>query len=236
MGAWGAETLAVPSPFDFRHQALLIVPGEADVPHPKAPDYHARCAALVARVCVEAGGRTLGLFTSRKALALAAETVRRASHIAGASVGLWPGGPGWRVLVQGDAPRRRLTEEFKTDVSSVLLGTKSFWAGVDVSGEACSCVVIDRIPFDPPDDPISSAMEEKHGRKVFRTWSLPRATVELRQGFGRLIRAVGDRGVVVICDRRLVETPWGKEVLRALPAVMVSRDMGEVGRWLGVGS
>lgn len=218
LGAEAATELLVDSPFDLRRQALTIVP--RDAPDPKAKDFAEQLAPLVVRVVELARGRTLGLFTSRRGLRVAAEAVRAEL------------GDRYSILVQGEAPRTQLVERFRKDVSSVLLGTRSFWAGVDVPGEALSCVVIDKVPFDPPDDPIADAMDEKLGRKCFVEWAIPRAATELRQGFGRLIRSKQDRGVVVILDRRLVLKPWGKKLRRALPETAFSEDLEDVGRFL----
>lgn len=218
LGAQSAEELLVGSPFDLASQALIVVP--RDAPDPKRKDYAERLAPLVVRTIELARGRTLGLFTSRRGLKVAAELVRAEL------------GDRYVVLVQGDAPRTQLVDRFRRDVSSVLLGTRSFWAGVDVSGESLSCVIIDRVPFDTPEDPISDAMDERLGRKCFTEWAIPRAAIELRQGFGRLIRSRTDRGVVVLCDRRLVTQGWGKKILRALPDCPRSEDLEDVGRFL----
>jgi ATP-dependent DNA helicase DinG len=218
LGADAAETLLVDSPFDLARQALTVVP--RDAPDPKAKDYSERIAQLVVRTVELARGKTLCLFTSRRALKICAEAVRAEL------------GDRYVILVQGDAPRTQLVERFRNDVSSVLMGTRSLWAGVDVQGDALSALLIDRIPFDPPDDPLSDAMDEVLGRKMFSEWSIPRAAVELRQGFGRLIRSKTDRGVVVLCDRRLVTKPWGKMILRALPETPRSEDLADVETFL----
>jgi ATP-dependent DNA helicase DinG len=213
LGADGADEVATESPFDFGEQALLVVPD--GLPDPGDKDFADRIAELVAQVVELAGGRTLGLFTSFRGLNAAASRLR-AEH-----------GSRYAILRQGDAPRTQLVERFRKDVSSVLLGVKSFWAGVDVPGEALSVVVIDRVPFDPPDDPILDALSEQ-SRRTFKEYSIPRATIELRQGFGRLIRAKGDRGVVVLLDRRLRAKPWGKTILRALPPAMLSTRLEDI--------
>lgn len=218
LGATDARTLTVATPFDYPRQAMLCVP--SDLHDPKAPNAAEEAARWVVR-CVEAAhGRTLGLFTSRRALTIAAEAVRGA---------LWQR---YQILVQGEAPRTRLIDAFKADVSSVLLGTRSFWAGVDVPGPALSLVVIDKMPFDTPDDPILDALQAKIGRRTFSEWSVPRAAIELRQGVGRLIRTTADRGVVVLLDRRLADTAWGRGILDALPPMYRSRQFEKVGRLL----
>jgi ATP-dependent DNA helicase DinG len=119
----------------------------------------------------------------------------------------------YKVFVQGEAPVRQLVAAFAADTSSILIGTKSLWAGVDVPGEALSCVVIVKLPFEPPTDPIVAAM----GSKSFGKRMLPMAKIALRQGYGRLIRSVDDRGAVVILDRRLLESSYGPGIVAALP-------------------
>jgi ATP-dependent DNA helicase DinG len=218
MGATAAEELLVGSPFDLPRQALIVVP--RDAPDPKRKDYSELLAPLVVRAIELARGRTLGLFTSRRGLKVAAEAVRAEL------------GDRYSVLVQGEAPRTQLVERFRRDVSSVLLGTRSFWAGVDVPGEALSCVLVDRVPFDTPEDPIADAMDERLGRRCFSEWAIPRAAIELRQGFGRLIRSRTDRGVVVLFDRRLATQGWGRKILRALPDCPRSDDLDDVRRFL----
>jgi len=175
-----------------------------------------RLAEAFAEVLDLAEGRTLGLFTSYRNLNATFERVQ---------------GNGHRVLRQGDMPRTALVEEFRRDVRSVLLGTESFWAGVDVPGEALSCVVIDRLPFPSPDDPVLDAISERD-RQWFRTYSLPRAVIAFKQGFGRLIRSASDRGVVVVLDRRLVTKPYGRIFTASLPDVLKSRRIENVRRFL----
>jgi ATP-dependent DNA helicase DinG len=214
VGAEKAEQLVVESPFRFEEQALLVVPG--DLPDPKSKTFSDDVARVIADVVEAADGRTLVLCTSYKTLTSAADLLERRF------------GDRFAILRQGQAPRTQLIARFKADVSSVLVGTKSFWEGVDVPGEALSCTVIDKIPFDPPDDPINDAMSEILGEKAFREYAIPRAAIALRQGFGRLIRSATDRGVVVMCDKRLVDKPFGKTILRALPRTRLSRSIDEI--------
>lgn len=202
VGADAARQLEVPSPFDWPRQALVVVP--PNLPTPSSPEWGPQmCAALVDAIWA-AGGRTLGLFTSRRML----EEAARACRVVG-----FP----WPVLVQGEAPRTKLVEEFRGDVRSVLLGTASLWEGVDVQGEALSCVVIDKLPFDSPDDPVASVLEERRGRRYFKEIALPKAVLRFRQGAGRLIRTATDRGVIVLLDDRVVSKPYGRAFLRGLP-------------------
>ena len=214
VGVPDPRLLTVESPFDFSRQALLVVP--SDMPAPGDPAYPAAVAAAFAEILELAEGRTLGLFTSYRNLDATFERVQ---------------GNGHRVLRQGDMPRTALVEEFRRDVRSVLLGTESFWAGVDVPGEALSCVVIDRLPFPSPDDPVLDAISERD-RQWFRTYSLPRAVIAFKQGFGRLIRSASDRGVVVVLDRRLVTKPYGRIFTASLPDVLKSRRIENVRRFL----
>ena len=210
--------LSVESPFDLRRQALLVVP--ADMPEPNDPAFPAAVASTVAEVLELAEGRTLGLFTSYRNLNATYERVR---------------GNGHRVLRQGDMPRTALVEEFRRDVRSVLLGTESFWAGVDVPGEALSCVIIDRLPFPSPDDPVLDAISERD-RQWFRSYSLPRAVIAFKQGFGRLIRTTSDRGVVVVLDRRLVTKSYGRMFTGSLPPMLKSQRLDNIQRFLAEGN
>lgn len=219
--------IEVESPFDYRENALLVVP--RDMPDPtdkKLPReaYNQACARRFTETVHVVEGRTLGLFTSFKALDEAHRTLLASG---------WQG----RVLRQGEAPRTQLIREFKEDVRSVLLGTDSFWEGVDVPGESLSCVVIDRLPFPTPDDPVLDAVSAIRGKEAFFEWSIPRAVIKLTQGFGRLIRTRTDRGVVVVLDRRITDKSYGSAFLRSLPFdLRVSRDFADVGRFLAASS
>jgi ATP-dependent DNA helicase DinG len=220
LGIEGGYELVAPTPFDFQHQALAIVP--AGLPQPTSKEYAEGVARLFPEIVELAGGRTLGLFTSYRVLNAVYQEL--SSSLIGRK---------YRILKQGSAPRSTLIREFKADVTSVLLGTESFWTGIDAPGETCSCVVIDRIPFESPGDPVNAALDELHPKTHFREWSIPRAAIKLKQGFGRLVRARSDRGVVVLLDRRLLEKPYGKTLLKGLPEVKLSRDLSDVARFLG---
>ena len=124
----------------------------------------------------------------------------------------------FKVLRQGDIPRSQLIAEFKADETSVLLGTESFWAGIDVPGPALSTLLIDKLPLTSPTDPLFDAVSA-NDKRAFFTYSIPRAVIQIRQGFGRLIRTKDDKGIVIICDRRILDKPYGKQFLRALPDV-----------------
>jgi ATP-dependent DNA helicase DinG len=214
LGAEAAQTLIAPSPFSWHDQALLITP--QDLPEPSDPKFVLEAARKFAQTIELARGRTLGLFTSYKGLNAAHERAVRT---------------GYRILRQGDMPRTQLIEEFKRDVNSVLLGVESFWAGVDVPGESLSCVFIDKLPFTTPDDPVMDALTERN-KDWFMKYSVPRAIISFKQGFGRLIRTTTDKGVVVLCDRRVTTKFYGKHFIDSLPQVQRSSNIDDVRRFL----
>ncbi len=222
LGLEDAYTLTVPSPFDYRSQALLCVP--RDLPEPSSPAFAEAAHRTLLEICRATGGRTLILFTSNAALRAAHEYLRRSL-------------PGLLVLGQGiDGPRWLLLDRFRTTPSCVLLGTSSFWEGIDVVGEALSCLVIVKLPFNVPSDPVFAARSERFEDPFF-SYALPQAVLRLKQGFGRLIRSTTDRGVVVVLDSRLVTKRYGETFLRALPPATerrcAARELaGLVGAWL----
>ena len=210
----GVLELVAESPFDFGSQALLVVPD--CIPDPRDPAFAGAAAKVVGRVMDLCGGRTLGLFTSYRVLDAVHERVR---------------GNGHRVLRQGEMPRAELCRVFKEDVRSVLLGTDSFWTGVDVPGEALTGLVIDKLPFPHPEDPVVSAICERD-RQAFHTYMVPRAIITLRQGVGRLIRGRSDIGVVVLLDRRIAEKRYGRRFIRSLPPMLTTRRIENIQRFL----
>jgi len=223
-----ARLLAVSSPFDFAQQALLCLPVDAPDPTKDREGFDRFVLESLRRVAESASGRTLGLFTSTRMAQRAAE------HLRGK-------GLPFRVLCQGDAPRSQLVQAFARDETSVLCGTASLWTGVDVQGQSCIALVIDKLPFAPPGDPVLDALCE---RAVARTGknlagffeeSLPRAVLALRQGVGRLIRSTGDWGCVVLCDPRLTSKGYGAEVVRALALPTRTRSIAEACAWLAQG-
>lgn len=222
IGLSNAYTLEVGSPFDWRKQARLVVP--KDFPEPKDQDYRAVVAASLAEIIRRANGRTLALFTSWSGLESAHKSLTSNRALSR-----------YRIMKQGDAPRTRLLEEFRQDINSVLLGTESFWQGVDVQGESLSCLVIDKLPFPSPDDPIMDVIDEKTGEAFIR-YSIPRAVLAFKQGFGRLIRSSTDRGVVVVLDSR-IHTKWksyGKLFVNSLPAEVTKGTLlSDVSAFLG---
>lgn len=208
----GAEfrEMTVPSPFDFREQAVLVVPRLRA--RPGDAGFLAELSAGVRRILEVMGGRTMCLFTSYRNLEFCAEEAEST---------------GVKILRQGDLPRSKLLAKFRKDPKSALFATASFWQGVDIPGEALSCLVIDKLPFLPPDDPLLDAIQERDP-ECFAHYSLPKAILGLRQGFGRLIRTRTDRGVVVVFDRRLMESSYGRDFLAALPDCPHHRDLGAV--------
>lgn len=216
LGVQKPTTMIAESPFRWGSQVLLVIPSGLPDPTAKRAEHTKLVIETCAKVIEEAEGRTLGLFTSRRAVEDAYERAVKTNY---------------RILKQGDMPRMKLIDEFRKDVRSVLLGTESFWAGVDVPGESLSCVFIDRLPFTPPDDPIMSALQEQDP-ECFMKYSVPRAIIAFKQGFGRLIRATTDRGAVVVMDGRISTKFYGRFFLESLPMTLRSTNIGDVGRFL----
>ncbi|HHY94548.1 MAG TPA: helicase [Firmicutes bacterium] len=220
LGIPSPETLALGSPFDYRQQALLCVPEDANGRDPNQPGYLDYVTDKVREILDLTQGRAFILFTSYSALnrvyeSLAPELEEK----------------GYTPLRQGDASRDALVSSFRKDIRSVLFGVDSFWEGVDVPGEALSCVVITRLPFEVPDEPLVEARCEhlrRQGKDPFWEYSLPRAAIKLKQGFGRLIRSHRDRGAVVVLDHRLATRRYGRYLVRALPPARLSTDLADM--------
>ncbi len=215
LGLEEAAELQVDSPFDYRHNALLYLPSH--LPEPQHRDYTKRIVDSVKPVLEASGGRAFLLFTSYRAMHEAA--------------GLLEGEIDYPVLMQGQMPKRELIEAFQSVGNAVLLGTSSFWEGVDVRGEALSLVVIDKLPFGSPGDPVMSAridhMKQGGGNPFFE-YQVPQAAIALKQGVGRLIRDVTDRGVLVLCDPRIRSRHYGEVFITSLPPMPITRDLDEV--------
>jgi ATP-dependent DNA helicase DinG len=234
-GLEDAEVLRVQSPFDYARQASLYVP--RDFPKPNDPSHGERVARLAARGAAVLGGRTLVLTTTLRALRAIADALRRHLELAPAE-----GRP--EVLVQGELPKRVLMDRFRAGsvaagqdgsqgearVGCVLVASASFWEGFDAPGDALQFVVIDKLPFPPPNDPLVEARSQRleaQGRSAFGDYSLPEAAVALKQGAGRLIRRESDAGVLAICDTRLVAMGYGRRLLAALPPMRRLKDEAE---------
>jgi ATP-dependent DNA helicase DinG len=223
IGATGARTLRVPSPFDFERQALLYLP--QGLPEPSDRSHTAAVLAAALPLIEAADGRAFLLFTSHRALKEAARVLRLRDGFEDR----------FPMLVQGEAPRESLLARFRAEPHSVLLGTSSFWEGVDVRGTSLVLVVIDKLPFASPDDPLLKARLEGIRRRdgnPFFEYQVPQAVLALKQGFGRLIRDREDFGVVAICDPRLRTKAYGRQFIQALPPATLTQDGSEAVRFL----
>jgi ATP-dependent DNA helicase DinG len=218
LGLQDATCLKLDSPFDYPNHALMWLP--QGLPEPRHPDYLAQLLEQVLPVMHASNGRAFLLFTSHRALQECAERLAAQAD--------------FPLFVQGEAPRSLLLERFRESGNGVLLGTASFWSGVDVIGEALSLVVIDKLPFAAPDDPVMEARSEalrQEGGNPFMQLYLPQAVIALKQGAGRLIRDVNDRGVLVICDPRAQNRNYGPAFLDSLPPMRRTQDRSEVLRF-----
>jgi DNA polymerase-3 subunit epsilon/ATP-dependent DNA helicase DinG len=221
-----AEELALGSPFDFENATLLYLVNDIAEPNDRQAYQRAVEKGLIG-LCRATHGRTLVLFTSNEQLRVTARAIDEPL-----------GAHGIQVLEQSEgASRQALLERFRTTEGAVLLGTRSFWEGVDVPGEALSVLAIVRLPFDVPTDPIIAARSETF-ETPFDEYSLPEAVLRFRQGFGRLIRTQSDRGVVVVFDRRITSKPYGRTFLDSLPTCTVRAGRladlpASAARWLG---
>jgi ATP-dependent DNA helicase DinG len=214
LGLERPRTLLEPSPFDWNTQALCYLP--PGLPEPMSRGYNDALIDALMPVLEASRGRAFVLFASHRALREAAEALR--------------GGP-WPLFVQGEAPRNVLLQRFRDSGNGVLLGAASFREGVDVAGEALSVVVIDKLPFAAPDDPVFEARLDairRSGGNPFRDEQLPQAVIALKQGVGRLIRSESDRGVLVLCDPRLTGKSYGRVFFDSLPPFALTRDVADV--------
>ncbi|MDO9224676.1 MAG: ATP-dependent DNA helicase [Pseudomonadota bacterium] len=219
IGLLEADTGVWDSPFDYATQALLYVPEK--MPDPNSPEYGEAALSAAWPLVKASGGRAFLLFTSLRAMNAAHKMIQARMSA---------GGVAYPLLLQGEKSRSELLDEFRRLGNAVLLGSQSFWEGVDVAGEALSLVVIDRLPFQPPDDPVLAARMEvlrQAGKNPFFDHQLPHAVISLKQGAGRLIRRESDHGVLMICDPRLVDKPYGRRIWQALPPMKRTRKEAE---------
>jgi len=219
LGLEHATTGAWESPFDYAKQGLLYVP--RNLPAPNTPEHTDAVVDAALPLLSASGGRAFLLFTTLRALAHARERLAAAFARDGLA---------FPLLVQGEGSRSELLVRFRELGNAVLLGSSSFWEGVDVPGNALSLVIIDKLPFAPPDDPLLAARLDRlraEGGNPFMAWQLPQAAIALKQGAGRLIRTETDRGVLAICDPRLTDKPYGRRIWQSLPPMRRTREMAE---------
>ena len=220
MGLQDAKTGFWESPFNYQEQALLYVP--PNMPDPNSPSYTACVVAAALPVLQASGGRAFMLSTSLRAMREIHALLKEAFSEKGIESPL---------LLQGECSRTELLDRFRQLGNAVLVGSQSFWEGVDVRGEALSVVIIDKLPFAPPDDPVLSARVDKlneEGKNAFMEYQLPYSVITLKQGAGRLIRDENDRGVLMICDPRLITKSYGKRIWQSLPPFKRTREIKDV--------
>lgn len=220
MGLLAADTLYLQSPFDYAQQALLYAP--MDMPDPNSPDYIEAVVQAALPVIQASQGRAFVLCTSLRAM--------RAIHPL-LKAAFAQNGMEYPILLQGDSTRTELLDRFRKHGNAVLIGSQSFWEGVDVRGEALSAVIIDKLPFSPPDDPVLAARIDQlnaEGKNAFMAYQLPYSVITLKQGAGRLIRDETDRGVLMICDPRLITKSYGKRIWQSLPPFRRTKLLADV--------
>jgi len=220
MGLNARRSMTLPSPFDYPAQGLLYVP--RNLPQPSSPMFTDAVFEAALPAIEASGGGVFMLCTTLRAVDKIATKLRDTIEARG-----W----NYPLLVQGDASRTELLDRFRSYGNAILVGSQSFWEGVDVRGDALSLVVIDKLPFAPPDDPVLAARLDaltKKGLSPFAVHQLPQAVITLKQGAGRLIRAETDRGVLMICDTRLVDKPYGRRIWQSLPPFKRTREIDVV--------
>jgi len=220
LGVEHARDLVLPSHFDYQKQAMLYVP--PDLPDPRTPQFAAKAAERIRRLLEITRGRAFVLFTSYTQMR---DVYQRLL-----------GGVEFPMLLQGDAPKNALLEEFRLTPHCVLFATSSFWQGVDVQGEQLSCVIIDRLPFAVPSDPVVAARIkaiDAEGGNAFFQYQVPAAVIALKQGFGRLIRSLNDRGLLALLDNRILKKQYGRVFVESLPDYCRTTDLQAVVQWFG---
>jgi len=215
LGLEGIDSVSFDSPFDYQKQAMLYLPSH--LPDPSDDLYPSVFGELCRELVEACSGHCFILFTSYRMLTLTAEYLRARTD--------------YPLLVQGELQRNELLQQFIKTENPVLLGTSSFWEGVDVKGDQLRCVIIDKLPFKSPQDPVYrkriQQVNQKGGNAFFEV-QIPEATISLRQGVGRLIRDISDRGIVALCDNRLNTKSYGKGMLDSLPSMRRSSDLEEI--------
>ncbi len=223
LGVEHARDLVLPSHFDYQKQAMLYVP--PDLPDPRTPQFAAKAAERIRQLLEITRGRAFVLFTSYAQMRDVYQRLQ--SEV------------GFPMLLQGDAPKNALLEEFRLTPHCVLFATSSFWQGVDVQGEQLSCVIIDRLPFAVPSDPVVAARIkaiDAEGGNAFFQYQVPAAVITLKQGFGRLIRSLNDRGLLALLDNRILKKQYGRVFVASLPDYQRTTELGVVEEWFGVSS
>jgi ATP-dependent DNA helicase DinG len=222
LGVEHAREQVLPSHYDYQSQAVFYVP--PDLPDPRTPQFAAQAADRIRRLLEITRGRAFVLFTS---YAQMNDVYQRLLGVLD-----------YPMLLQGDAPKNALLEEFRLTPNAVLFATSSFWQGVDVQGDQLSCVIIDRLPFAVPSDPVVAARVkaiDANGGNAFFQYQVPSAVITLKQGFGRLIRSLNDRGVLTLLDNRILKKQYGRTFVDSLPNYRRTTDIRVVERFFGVG-